>query len=146
MKQNTLAALLLLIPACQAPKTSDRDIVTTEVREARRLIEAREGVLGVATKPAGAWIDPRTEDQFAAGHIPGAVHLPLAEARKRYFEFREFGTLIVYGDTWGSPIASAMCKLLIELGHDDVRVLAGGLQGWREAGETVETGAKRRSP
>ena len=51
-----------------------------------------------------------------------------------------FGTLIVYGDDFGSAIANAMSKRLVELGYKDVRTLRGGLRAWQDAGNEVELG------
>jgi rhodanese-related sulfurtransferase len=40
-----------------------------------------------ASKHAPIVIDVRTAEEYAAGHLPGAIHLPAGEVRERRGEF-----------------------------------------------------------
>lgn len=132
-----LLLALVVLCGCSAPKTSDRDLSYVDVGEARGLIDSTgSGWLRRSTR--AAWVDPRSEREFNEGHIPGAVHLPLDRARDDHRSLRDYTTLIVYGNDFNSPRANAMSKLLIELGHGDVRTLRGGLRAWNAAGYTVD--------
>lgn len=81
-------------------------------------------------------IDVREAGEFAAGHVPGARNLPLSS----------FDPAILPGDKpvilmclSGARSARALgaCR---SLGRADIRNYAGGMAGWRGAGERVATG------
>lgn len=102
-------------------------------------------------------IDARPTHEYAAGHIPGAVHLdlfgislinthPVAfDAFMAIFPpllgSRGVGlekTVVWYENT--SEVRAARGFWICEyLGHEDVHVLDGGLKAWREAGYAVTT-------
>ncbi len=131
----------LVAPGCGGPKTSDRNISLVTIDDAQQLVKSRSSLLGLGGAKSGAWIDPRTALAYRAGHIPGAVNLPFQHvAAEHTAKLEGFGTLIVYGDDYGSPIANAMSKRLVELGYKDVRTLRGGLRAWQETGNDVELG------
>jgi len=80
-------------------------------------------------------VDPRSPERFRAGHIPGAINLPLASvdpSGPRRPELVGRSEIIVYGDDPASPVARAMVKRLMEAGFRNVRFFAGGA---REFGE-----------
>jgi len=135
-----LCALLgaAVLAGCEGTKTSDRDLVMVDVDEAMKLSEGGGGGLRLRRAGRVAWVDPRTSDEFRNERIPGAVHLPLDHARDAHRDLREYDVLIVYGNDFNSPRATALSKVLIELGHRDVRTLRGGLRAWKSAGRPVE--------
>lgn len=102
-------------------------------------------------------VDARPSHLFAAGHIPGAVHLDLYgislnntsdeafEAFMWMFQYllgsRGIGsekTVVWYEDDSGMRAARGfwVCEYF---GHDDVHVLDGGLTAWKAAGYPVTT-------
>ena len=103
--------------------------------------------------PAGyrAWtghehvlIDVREPAEYAAGHLPGAVNLP-----RGVLEFQIRAHPAIAGRTTGSSALPLLLYCLTggrsalaadslgQLGFEDVRSLAGGLQAWRNAGLPV---------
>jgi NADPH-dependent 2,4-dienoyl-CoA reductase/sulfur reductase-like enzyme/rhodanese-related sulfurtransferase len=52
--------------------------------------------LSAAARPNWTILDVREPGEFAAGHIPGAVHIPLGELRKRWEELPRDKPLAVY--------------------------------------------------
>jgi len=87
-------------------------------------------------------VDPRSSERFAAGHIPGARNIGLAEipARgPRNPDLAQYSMIVVYGEEPNSPVARAMTKRLIGVGYKPVRMLEGGLAAWKAAGNRVET-------
>ena len=42
------------------------------------------------------WVDVRTDDQYAQGHIPGAINIPLTELPKRWKDLPLKKFLITY--------------------------------------------------
>jgi 3-mercaptopyruvate sulfurtransferase SseA len=135
-----LAAISIAPAAACARRTSSRDLVLVGADEAQRLVERR----GLWRKDHGAWVDPRTAAAFEVGHIPGALSLPFQEVSAGHERLKDYRVLVVYGEDFDDPLAEAMSKRLIELGHDDVRTLRGGLRMWLEAGHSIERGAPQR--
>lgn len=133
---------VLALTGCGDPKTSDRDLILMNVDDARELFARGRGGLRIGRSGQAAWIDPRSESEFRAERIPGAIHLPLDRVRDDHRPLREYDVLIVYGDDFNSPRAAALSKTLIELGHGDVRTLRGGLRAWKAAGHSVESGSE----
>ncbi len=84
-----------------------------------------------------ALLDVREEDQFALAHPLFAANLPLARiAPDAWRRIPRLATeIVVYDD--GEGLAPAAAQALHQLGYGRVSLLAGGLQGWREAGGEV---------
>jgi thiosulfate/3-mercaptopyruvate sulfurtransferase len=117
-----------------------------------------------AQVPRPLILDVRPAEQFAAGHIPGAVHLDLwgvslidtSEAPLRAFMWM-IGHLfslrgitaeqpvVVYEQDSGMRVARAFW-LLEYLGHPDVSVLDGGFTAWARAAQAVTTEAVAPTP
>ena len=128
----TIAVLLFaaLLTGCANQRTSDRDIVFVNNEEAVAALEPRSRTLQLGGgRKRGIFIDPRTRREFIAGHIPGALHIPFESLRERGGELTEWDPLIVYGPDSTSPLAVAASKVLLELGHRNVRTLRSGIRG-----------------
>ena len=117
-----------------------------------RLVDARSVPHGgVVAMPSG-------REQYAAGHIPGAVHLDYADdlsdpatpyaARvappERFARVMgEHGigddTIVVAYDAGTIPFAARIVWMLRYFGHDEAYVLAGGYPAWVAAGYPIET-------
>ncbi|HEV7769887.1 MAG TPA: rhodanese-like domain-containing protein [Solirubrobacterales bacterium] len=80
-------------------------------------------------------IDVRAEHEWAAGRIPGATHLPLAELSERVAEVDPERPVVIYcrGGTRSTMAAAA----LAEAGYDAAK-LSEGIVGWSEAGLPVD--------
>lgn len=103
-------------------------------------------------------IDMRAPAAYAAGHIPGAVNVPVSAIASTIndipMEFDraevqdalnaaglEPGMTAVIYDNLGMMNAARMFWTLELVGHDDVRVLDGGWNAWVAAGEDTTTAA-----
>jgi rhodanese-related sulfurtransferase len=86
-------------------------------------------------------IDARNPELFAAGHIEGAVPLPLVDVDPVLADFLDRvardRTLITYCSGFGCPDSFDLGVLLLEAGYQDVRVFEGGFPEWRDAGLRV---------
>ncbi len=125
---------------CTNRITSDRDLVLVDPAEAVKLLDGKKTLLDLDSNAAGAWVDPRSESQFRAGHIPGAISLPFQNLAADRDKLNGYDVLIVYGNDYHDPKAEGMSKRLLELGFKDVRTLRGGLQAWADLGHPVDTG------
>jgi rhodanese-related sulfurtransferase len=134
-----LAVLGLHLGGC-APKTSDKSLVFVDVAEAEQLLQGRRRLLGLGGERAGIWVDPRSERDYRAGHIAGAVRIEPETLKVSDPRLVEFDVILVYGDGYNSPIAIAMSKGMLAKRFRDVRTLRGGLSAWERAGNPVVTG------
>ena len=136
-----LTILTAMLAGCSR-KTSDRSLVFLGPSEGQQLVgEPRKKLLGLGGKQTGVWVDPRTEANYLAGHIPGAISLPMKTITTQHEQLKGYGIIIVYGDDYRDPVAEGMSKKLMQLGYRDVRTLRGGLRAWKDAGYSLETGS-----
>lgn len=75
---------------------------------------------------------------YEAGHLPGAVHLPLEGLESVAEALDRDAMLILYcsGPTCGNSHRAA--ERLVRAGFSNVRVFSGGKAAWREAGLSLE--------
>ena len=93
----------------------------------------------LATEPGSALIlDVRTPEEFAAGHVPGAVNISHDALAERVGELgSDTGRpVVVYCERGGR--AGMAADVLLAAGFSDVRHLAGDMSAWREAGHPTE--------
>jgi rhodanese-related sulfurtransferase len=90
-----------------------------------------------ASVPDDAWLlDVREDDEWAAGHAPGATHIPLGELSSRGTEVPRGGTVYVICRSGARSARAAFA--LGASGWDAVNV-AGGMQDWAAAGRPMTT-------
>jgi rhodanese-related sulfurtransferase len=98
-----------------------------------------------AIREADVLVDVREADEFAAGHMPGAVHIS-----RGMLEFRFSGMpalqardlkIVLYCKTSGRAALAAAA--LHEMGYLNVQSIAGGFDAWAAAGKPV---AKPEAP
>ncbi|WP_344247333.1 rhodanese-like domain-containing protein [Isoptericola hypogeus] len=90
-----------------------------------------------APLPDGATLlDVREQDEWDAGHAPGAVHIPLGELSVRYGELDAGAPVFVVCRTGGRS-AQATRFLVEGVGYDAVN-LDGGMVAWARRGLPVE--------
>ncbi len=84
-------------------------------------------------------VDVREPEEFAAGHIPGAKHVP-----KSYLETRIEGAIpdrsahVILYCASGNRSAWAARTLLDDLGYENVESMTGGITLWKDRGYDVE--------
>ncbi|MEW5772870.1 MAG: rhodanese-like domain-containing protein [Thermodesulfobacteriota bacterium] len=89
--------------------------------------------------PAPRIVDVRTPQEWEAGHIPGALHRPIADIVTAGLELPGDEPLVLYcGSGYRSNIAASM---LSRRGFADVRSLAGGVIAWRSSGYPLQRDA-----
>ncbi len=91
------------------------------------------------------FIDSRDSRQFAAGHVPGARRLTVAEAEAESLKPGKIGIpadkkIVVYCEGGDCRASLFLAGLLRDEGFRSVRVFAGGWEEWRQAGLPAEQG------
>ncbi len=108
-----------------AAKTQCREVSVTE---AQALLLSTDAI-----------IDVREADEYAAGHLPGAINIP-----RGLLEFKLSGTpaldqrdlsVVLYCKTSGRSALAAVA--MQTMGYLDVVSMAGGFDAWVEAGLPV---------
>ncbi len=101
-------------------------------------IEGGELLSRIEEGDAPAILDVRTPEEFAGGHIAGAINIPVTELKARASELgiEASDELVVYCRT-GRRAAIAEATLS-ELGYTNLRDLDGHIKGWQEAGHPLE--------
>lgn len=92
-----------------------------------------------AIRQADVLIDVREADEFASGHLPGAVWIP-----RGLLEFKLSGTpalsgrdlkVVLYCKTSGRAALAA--QTMLNMGYMNVTSIAGGFDAWAAAGKAV---------
>ena len=85
-------------------------------------------------------LDLREPNEFAAGRLPNALHIPSAQLATRGQELAKFigRPIIAYCDRGNRSRTAA--SALGKLGFTEVFTLHGGVRAWAEAGMPLEKG------
>lgn len=110
------------------------------------VVEAKSQIKEVNTADAQSLlgkrvvIDVREYDEYAAGHLPGAINIP-----RGVLEFKigmvpectnKGGAFLLYCRTSGRAALSAV--QLQRLGYDNIISMAGGYEAWNNEGRPTE--------
>ena len=90
-----------------------------------------------AERERGVTVDVRERGEYAAGHVPGAVLVPMAQLPSRLGELDRDARVHVVCASGNR--SKAMTDLLRAAGFDAVSV-AGGTRGWIASGRAVGVG------
>lgn len=109
------------------------------VEQASRLTPGQ--LAGLATGPAAnaedapVVLDVRNIGELEGGRIPGSLHIPLAELRRRQDEIPAGRPVVIHcAGGWRSSVAAS---LLRQQGREDVSDLLGGFAAWQAMHEPV---------
>ena len=104
-------------------------MTTTAPRQDK--VSVREAAAQIETDNAFL-LDVRGFDEFATGHAPAAVCIPLPDLERRAGEVPADRPVLVLCQSGGrSALAAARLRAL---GMDNIADVAGGFQAWRQAG------------
>ena len=89
-------------------------------------------------------LDVREPDEYAPGHVPGAVNLPQADLADRLEELpRDRPLLVICQGGYRSLRAAQFLK---QMGFEQVASVAGGTAAWGEAGSRSTEATRRSGP
>ena len=111
--------------------------LVVQAKQAVQEISVEQAVAAIQT--CDVLIDVREADEYAAGHLPGAIHMS-----RGMLEFKMAGNpkmqardlnIVLYCKTSGRAALSA--KSLADMGYTHVQSIAGGVDAWVAAGHEV---------
>jgi rhodanese-related sulfurtransferase len=117
-----LAALALSVAsgAARAGHDSVPDVVALRSDYLKRLMDARETVV---------LVDMRKPSEYRAGHLPGAISVPITELDRRFREIPRAPRVVLYCGCPREDIATAFVFLRSQ-GYVNHAVLEDGFDGW----------------
>ena len=115
-----LAAGLALAPAARAAHGGAPSVAFTEPDYLRWLIDSRQPVVV---------IDLRPRAEYAAGHLPGALSVPITELDRRFGEIPTTPMVVLYCRCPVEEVATAYAFLETR-GYLNHVVLQEGFEGW----------------
>lgn len=80
-------------------------------------------------------IDVREPNEFASGHVPGAVNVPMGRLSDKLDDLRDLGPIHLICQSGNR--SSAMVDLVAGAGIDAINV-AGGTAAWADSGRPLE--------
>lgn len=107
-----------------------------EAKSRIREVSARDAVRN--PEPGVIYFDCREPNEYALGHIPGAVFIPRGnlETKVEAAIPRDSKVLIYCASGNRSALAADTMQ---QMGYKDVASMSGGFRGWVEAGGEVES-------
>ncbi len=101
-------------------------------RHPRELVDLSvEQLSGILDKAPPIIVDVRTTREFSAGHIPGAISMPLGQEKMVAEKWPTDASLVLVCKTGHRSQAAA--ATLFHLGYTHVAHLQGGMDAWRRA-------------
>jgi rhodanese-related sulfurtransferase len=91
------------------------------------------------------FVDARSPQLYADGHIAGALNLPWQRIDTHIGAFLEQvpdteRPIIAYCDDESCELSEELARMLQDLGYRQVRVIVNGWSAWREAGHPTRSG------
>jgi len=93
------------------------------------------------SSPLAQRVDVRSATEFAAGHIPGAVNIPMEQVESR---LSDFSTTLPVVLICQSGTRAALVSDMLWQCRQDLRVLEGGTAAWAKAGLALVVNTKSR--
>jgi rhodanese-related sulfurtransferase len=122
-----------------------------EIREiTRQFVESRQGLQAVGREQllakvrdgAVTVLDVRPPEEFRAGHLPGALSIPLKELERRLSELPHDREIVAYCRGPYCVLAMEAVDILRERGFAAFR-LEDGVRDWQAKGFPVEVGGEK---
>lgn len=85
-------------------------------------------------------VDVRENDEWNAGHIAGAIHIPLGDISSRIAELTKYQNQPVITQCRSGARSAKAADILIKSGFNNVHNMDGGITAWQKADlKTIQT-------
>jgi phage shock protein E len=146
--RKLIVALLaiVILAGCSAPAAApaapaaaeqgaSAQVKTIDVASLPRDVDVQTAA-ALREQPDVMILDVREQDEWDAGHIPGAVFMPMGEVPNRLSEIPTDKTVIVQCRSGNR--SSQVTDFLVKQGFTNVHNMSGGINAWQSAGLPVE--------
>ncbi|MFW5450452.1 MAG: rhodanese-like domain-containing protein [Methylophagaceae bacterium] len=124
--KTLLLAVFALLIACSSPDATALDQVSAV--QAAEMVKVENAVI----------IDVREQDEWNAGHIPGAIHIPLGQVKTRLAEFEAYQDQPIVMQCRSGRRSAAAATILLDAGFENVSNLSGGILAWGKSDLPLE--------
>jgi rhodanese-related sulfurtransferase len=142
LANDSVCEFFLSLRDLAAERYAEVEVIVRDYFEARDQLEpiTRDELLARADNSTVLVLDVRPQEEYAAGHIPGAVSVPLAELETQLAGLPPDAEIVAYCRGRYCVLAPQALGLLRRHGFD-ARRLQEGLPEWRRAGLAIEVGS-----
>ncbi len=142
LADEEVCAFFLSLRRLAESRIGEIEQVTRQFLEERGLLQPvdRESLVTRVNRGAVTLLDVRPVEEYRAGHIPGALSVPLAELKKRLSELPRDREVVAYCRGRYCVLAIEAVQLLRKNGFYAVR-LEESVQDWRNRGLEVARSA-----
>lgn len=126
-----LAATFLLAAAVGIAPAYAEEVRSIDVKQAQMM-----------KNQGGLLLDVREPNEYASGHAPGSVLIPVGQLEKRLQEIRQFQDKPVAVICRSGRRSAAAAEILQKAGFSDVKNVDGGMLAWEQTGLRVVQGMK----
>jgi rhodanese-related sulfurtransferase len=141
---ESVCGLFFSLRDLAAERYAEVEMMVRDYFEARDELEpiTREELVARTDDGSVLILDVRPREEYAAGHIPGAISVPLAELESRVATLPPESEIVAYCRGPYCVLAPQALQLLRRHGYQ-ARRLQDGLPEWKRAGLPVEAGPAR---
>jgi rhodanese-related sulfurtransferase len=118
---TAFSGIMLILPALRGKMSGANSAGTTE---AVQLINHQNALV----------LDVREPNEFAAGHIANAKHIPLAQLSNTLKTLEKYKDKAIVVNCRSGARSAMACGVLRKNGYTQVYNLKGGIQAWEQAG------------
>lgn len=124
--------LALALAACAGTPAAEAPVAAVEAPMAEVAFIGTGELAAMRGSGAAIVIDVRTPEEFAAGHLPGAINMPVESFDPSAVPMEEGRETVLYCRSGGRSGRAA--TMLADYTGDTVRHLEGGITAWLAAG------------
>ena len=143
LADETVADFFRTLRVLAASRLAELEQIARQFFQSREVLEPvdRKALLQRVRKRLVTVLDVRPREEYQAGHIPGAISIPLKELKDRLAELPRDQDIVAYCRGPYCVLAAQAVELLQGHGFRVVR-LEDGVPDWRARGLPVAMGAK----
>jgi rhodanese-related sulfurtransferase len=129
---GALAALLVSAPLSAVFASGEECPNCGAAQKAVRQVSIQEVHAISRGKVKGIIADSRTAADYKAGHIPGAISLPVDETWDGRLPKDKTSLVVFYCGGGACSLSGVAAQRALELGYNKVAIYKGGWQGWTQ--------------